>query len=182
MSQDHGSDPARTANLLGTQAVAIAGLVAEAIGGPAAVVPSHPTALIALDLYAEGEPIESLRTALSLSHSATVRLVDRLVADGLVAREQSPEDGRVALLRLTPAGRAEVLRVRAARTEALLEVVGRLEPAEQDALASLCGRVLAGLTTDGASPRRTCRLCDAEVCGHPERCPVTLAAHPPAGQ
>jgi DNA-binding MarR family transcriptional regulator len=49
-----------------------------------------------------------------LSPSGLTRLVDRLVDDGLVSRDTSPEDARVTLARLTARGR-ERLR-RAART------------------------------------------------------------------
>ena len=43
-------------------------------------------------------------------------------------------------------------------------------------LAALHEKLLAGLTSDRASARRLCRLCDVDACGH-ERgtCPVTEA-------
>jgi DNA-binding MarR family transcriptional regulator len=49
-----------------------------------------------------------------LSPSGLTRLVDRLVARGLLERGSDPEDGRVALARLTGSGRTLLLR--AART------------------------------------------------------------------
>ena len=49
-----------------------------------------------------------------LSPSGTTRLVDRLVATGLIRRRRVPDDGRVALATLTPAG-IKLLRA-AART------------------------------------------------------------------
>jgi len=53
---------------------------------------------------------------------------------------------------------------------------------ERQTLTTLTEKLLAGLTSDRASARRICRLCDPDACGH-ERgtCPVTRAASAPAG-
>ena len=43
-------------------------------------------------------------------------------------------------------------------------------------LSRLHERMLAGLTSDRASTRRLCRLCDVDACGHHRgTCPVTNA-------
>jgi hypothetical protein len=68
------------------------------------------------------------------------------------------------------------LAVRAAREAALAETLAVLEPAERATLEALHAKLLAGLTSDRASARRLCRLCDPGACGHHRgTCPVTNA-------
>jgi DNA-binding MarR family transcriptional regulator len=79
------------------------------------------------------------------THSAITQLTARLEAEGLVAREPDPEDGRGTWTALTPAG---VRRFTAAkRTQvAFVEArLGPLEPAERRALVGALGRVAARL-------------------------------------
>jgi DNA-binding MarR family transcriptional regulator len=174
--RDHVSDDdARTANLLGALAYAVTERTDAALRHDAPVAGTDAMALVALRNYADGAPLETLRDALGLSQPGTVRLVDRLVARGLVARGAAPHDRRARAVRLTAAGRhaAEVaLAARATVTSDALEVLGA---AERRRLAVLLERLLAGQTTDRTSARRICRLCDGDVCGHPGRCPVTQA-------
>ena len=68
------------------------------------------------------------------------------------------------------------MEIRAARESALAEALAVLDAGERRALTELNEKLLAGLTSDRASARRICRLCDIEACGH-ERgiCPVTEA-------
>jgi hypothetical protein len=44
------------------------------------------------------------------------------------------------------------------------------------ALTGMLERMLAAHTTDSTASLVICRLCDPDVCGHPDRCPVTQAA------
>jgi len=54
--------------------------------------------------------MSDLAEAVLLSRSGLTRLVDRMVAAGLVSREAHPSDGRGAYALLTPAGRARLRR------------------------------------------------------------------------
>lgn len=56
-------------------------------------------------LVEEGRPqhLTSLAAALGVHRSTVTRLVDQLVAKGLLARVQSPDDGRALNLEMTPA-------------------------------------------------------------------------------
>lgn len=81
-------------------------------------------------------PGDLVRTAMVTSGAITQRL-DRLEARGLVARGPHPEDGRTALVTLTPAGLAlvdEVLPAHLATEERLLAA---LPDADRAALAAL---------------------------------------------
>ena len=64
-----------------------------------------PAALSSLHEWAGGRTIETLAGGLRLSHSRTVRVVDRLEQRGLARRARDPGDGRSVLVHLTPAGR-----------------------------------------------------------------------------
>ncbi len=170
-------DP-HAANILGACGLAVADALRPALadeeagGGPA-----RSAALVALLNFASGAPVDVLRRALGLTHSRTVRIVDALAADGLVRRRRSPRDGRVVLVDLTASGRRAAGRIERRRAAVLGPLLCRLDAPEQDELARLLGKVLAGRTHSRDDARAICRLCDAEACGHHEgRCPVTIAA------
>jgi DNA-binding MarR family transcriptional regulator len=136
-----------------------------------------PAALASLHEWAGGRTVDTLAGGLRLSHSRTVRVIDRLEADGLATRERDPGDGRNVLVRLTPAGERAGQAVLAARGAALAAALDGLGPRERRALAELAERVLGGVTTGRRSAGAICRLCQSDVCGHHDgRCPVTRAA------
>jgi DNA-binding MarR family transcriptional regulator len=63
------------------------------------------------------------------------RLVSALEAQGLVAREGDPDDGRVIRVRATAKGRSLLARGRAARVAALSAQLRALPPAQRERLA-----------------------------------------------
>ena len=166
----------RTANLLGALALALADRAGAAVSAGAALSGSDAAALVTLRNYAEGEPLELLRRALALSQPGVVRLADRLQARGLVERHRSDRDGRAVALRLTGAGRraADSRPRRPRRGHRRRAAHARREPAAR--LAPMLERMLGAQTTDTTASLVICRMCDPDVCGHPERCPVTQAA------
>jgi MarR family transcriptional regulator, negative regulator of the multidrug operon emrRAB len=169
-------DPARGANLLGAVALTVSDRIRAAAEAGAGQGGSAPAALISLATYLDGSAIDAVRGPLGLSHSATVRLVDRLVDAGLVRRSEGA-DRRSVGVELTPEGHRAATEAVRARRAALEEALTALDPGERAELARLHAKVLASLTEGRASAGRICRLCDAKSCGHKEgRCPVTQAA------
>jgi MarR family transcriptional regulator, negative regulator of the multidrug operon emrRAB len=169
-------DLARGTNLLGAVSLAVTDRVRAAAERGAAQGGSAPAALISLAGYLDGSPIDAVRSPLHLTHSATVRLVDRLVAEGLAQRRAGP-DRRSVAVELTPAGHAAAAEAVKARGEALEEALAALDPDERTELARLHAKVLATLTDGRATAGHICRLCDSHACGHEDgRCPVTQAA------
>ena len=156
------------ANVLGATLVALG----DRLDGPSTA--SGDAALVALSEYLSGATIGTLQTVVGLSHSGCVRLVDRLVADGLARREHA-SDGRSVALAPTAAGLARAREIQLRRLRMLAGALDVLDDAERVAFGELCGKLLAGLRRSGSSPHAICRLCDPHVCGHPDRCPVTLA-------
>jgi MarR family transcriptional regulator, negative regulator of the multidrug operon emrRAB len=170
------ADPAREANLLGAVALAVADRLRASAERGSGQGGSAPAALVSLAGYLDGGPIDSLRAPLGLTHSAAVRVVDRLVAAGLVRRREGADRRSVAVA-ITPAGRKAAERAARARAEALEAALAALDPAERAELARLHEKILATLTDGRATAGHICRLCDAEACGHfLGRCPVTRAA------
>jgi DNA-binding MarR family transcriptional regulator len=161
------SSDQRTGNLLGALALTLTDQMATG---------SDAAALITLRNYAEGEPLDLLRRALALSHPGVVRLADRLERRGLVERRRSERDGRAVALGLTSAGRRAADETQTARAAAIDAALAALRPSERTALNGMLERMLAAHTTDATASLVICRLCEPDVCGHPQRCPVTQAA------
>ena len=161
--------------MLGALALAVCEAMREATQHQAdGLARSEPDALVTLAHY-PGQSVGGLARTLGLTHSGAVRLADRLEAAGLVVRA-STGPGRTLALQLTESGRSAALRVLARRQAAVEELVLRLEPGEVAALDHVAGRLLAAMTTDRASARRLCRLCDEPLCAAGPGCPVDHAA------
>jgi MarR family transcriptional regulator, negative regulator of the multidrug operon emrRAB len=162
---------ASDANLVGALGLALADRLSDALGEVGGG--SAAEALVTLYERRPGAAIDAVAGVLALSHSGTVRLVDRLEAAGLVERRRGG-DHRSAALYLTSAGRRaarRVLRRREANVQLMLDL---LTDVQRTQLAELAGIVLRGLGQEPEAERRLCRLCDLEACGRSKgRCPVT---------
>jgi MarR family transcriptional repressor of emrRAB len=159
----------RTANLLGALGVVLADALADAGGDSAAA------ALVAIGGPSAGASIEALSGVVGLSHSGTVRLVDRLETDGLVERRRGA-DQRSAALVLTPAGRRSVRQVLRNRDANLQFFLSLLTEDQQGALIDAAERVLGELGGRPDAEQRICRLCDVDACGRSRgECPVMPA-------
>jgi DNA-binding MarR family transcriptional regulator len=176
----------RLTNLVGAWAMAVTDRVTAATVSAAGRGGQAPAAVVALHQFAGGCTIERLRHVLGLTHSAAVRLVDGLVADGHVSRDQGAGDRRSVRLRLTPRGRAVARKIAHARREAVAATLADLSDSERRALTAVTERLTANLTelrleqrARGEPPEDgwLCRLCDMRACGRPEgRCPVAARA------
>lgn len=157
----------RAANLTAALAVAL-------VDGLREQMDSDSAALITLNERG-GLTVEFLRRVVGLSHSATVRLVDRLSDDGLLERGQGP-DARSISVRLTARGRRRAARLRRCREEVLTNAFAALDERERLRFGELAEKVLATMTTSRWQARVTCRLCDHGVCQTEVGCPVDQAA------
>lgn len=160
----------RTANLLG----ALAGAVNDRLD---AQLRSHPnqnsSAAAALNLIAlyEGCSNAMLSAGLKLSHPATVRLVDKLEAAGLVESRTGAADRRAVALFLTPGGQVRTREVLQQRCVALEAVIDLLTPDQRRQLDGIAETLLAALTTTPLEGGHICRLCDEVICPQ-DICPV----------
>lgn len=119
--------------------------LAERLDADVGLLPEEVDLLMSL----EAAPEQRLRMAdvsraLRLSKSGVTRLIDRLVARGLVLRAACPSDRRVVYAGLTPEG-AEVLgRATPLLQAGLAEHLGRhLDSRELDAACTALGKILA---------------------------------------
>jgi DNA-binding MarR family transcriptional regulator len=174
-----------TANVLGALSLAVADRMNTAVESIAALGPSAPAALAAMHEFADGGSVTQLSSVLGLTHSGTVRLVDRLAAEGLVERVGA-EDGRAVSVVLTGDGRRMAAQILQAREQSLSGALAGLSPEEVDSLAAALDTMLTTVTLARAEERsaRTsdrprpwlCRLCDFTACGRSEdNCPVNNA-------
>ncbi len=157
----------RTANLLGTVSLAVADRIATAAQAVLKHAGETPAAVVVIG-YGLGPSNEQLRRILGLSHPGSVRLVDRLVADGLVERQQG-QDRRAIALFLTAEGQKLRDALLKERLAAIRPVLDPLSTAEQDALGALLHKLLAGLPKSDLDRCTLCRLCDDSICTD---CPI----------
>jgi DNA-binding MarR family transcriptional regulator len=169
----HWSVSKRLENLLGALAVALS----DAIGSAVETATGHAGAMGAALATLAQEPglgIEQLRVPLGRTQSATVRVVDQLVAEGYAERRAGRDNRSVAVV-LTEKGNQAAARVLGSRQDALTNALSVLGPGERKTLTATLEKVLAEITTGRAHADQICRLCDLVAC--PEKvCPVELAA------
>jgi MarR family transcriptional repressor of emrRAB len=181
------SKDARLANLLGAVAIGVHDAVAEAIAAEVDLDPASSTALVAMLDFTPAGTVRRLSQVVGLTHSGTVRLVDRLVALGFVTRRPGG-DARSRSISLTPAGRRIALKARRARRAALDRTVSSLSPAERDSLTELSAALVEQLTAARLAQRSAgqapaggalCRICDFAACGRSAgTCPAAgVASH-----
>lgn len=157
----------RTANLLGVVGLAVADRIEQAARDVLSRAGETPAALVVIG-YGLGPSNDQLRRILGLSHPGAVRLVDRLVADGLVERREG-RDRRAVALYLTDRGhflRVSLLKERLAAIRPIIELL--TEP-EQDTLSALLHKILSSMETTDLQRCTLCRLCDDRVCTN---CPI----------
>jgi len=167
-----GHDP-RLENILGSAAVAIGDAIETAVEDAAGHTAAGPAALTALRHH-RGCTVDHLAGVLGLSHSGTVRLVDRLEQDGLVRRGPG-RDARAVALDLTAKGARRASRVAEARSGAVGEFLAALDQGERVSLLGLLEKLVAAGAGDWGVVRHRCRLCDLEAChADGEKCPLDL--------
>jgi DNA-binding MarR family transcriptional regulator len=86
--------------------------------------------------------MSELAEAAGLSRSGLSRLIDRLVADGLIERAECCDDGRGSFAVLTRRGQARLDAARGTHSEAIRRLfVGRFTSAELRQLSGFLGRI-----------------------------------------
>lgn len=136
---------------------------------------------LALLAHKPGLSIRMLAIGVGLSHAGTVRLVDRLVSEGLIERREGlierrehSTDGRARSLYLTPTGKVASDEVLASRDQVIAEGLSILNPDELKTLSDIAERVLRNRLENLEQSYRICRLCCYEGCTN---CPVDAELH-----
>ena len=163
----------RLENLLGALAVGLADAISSAVETTTGHAGAMGAALATL-AQEPGLSIEQLRVPLGRTQSATVRVVDQLVAEGYAERRPGRDQRSVAVV-LTAKGAETAARVLASRERALRDALDGLTPGERKSLTGALEKVLTRITSDRAHADQICRLCDLAICPD-QACPVELAA------
>jgi DNA-binding MarR family transcriptional regulator len=147
-----------THDLLGAAALAISAAVWS-------TYQMQPTDAAALNIVmAEpGISITALSRILGLSHSATVRVADRLELSGLVTRHAGGP-GRTVALTGTQHGKRLTRQAAVRRQHVLEHATSGLTAAERQSLISLLAAVVRQLATGQDQIEQACRLCDQRRC------------------
>jgi DNA-binding MarR family transcriptional regulator len=165
----------QTDNLLGALALSVVDRI-SAVADVAGHSVTAATALSAMAGFLDGASIDRLRNVLGLSHSGAVRLVDRLVAEGLVERLPGA-DARSRSVSLTTAGRAAAEQISAEREALLHQLTGALDAQERRQLQHLLSKMLEAVVATKDGGAWICRLCDLTACGRTDgKCPTAQAA------
>jgi DNA-binding MarR family transcriptional regulator len=159
----------RLENLLGAFGVAMSDSMDEAFDEACAVGDSAPAAMILIHENPDTR-IEALARYLALSHSGTVRLVDRLSQAGWVARETC-EDKRAVVLVLTRTGQKVAERLLEGRRKSLGRALAGLGAADRKVLERILPQMLNNLVSSREQADHTCRYCDSGACER-EGCPL----------
>ena len=143
----------------------------------AALGASAPSALVALDGYLTGRPMNTLAACSASPTRAPCGSSTASSPPAAWSAASVRRDGRAVPLGLTPGGRRVARRVLAARDAALEDVLSRSEHRGAGDARRPARRLLGGMISSREDARRTCRMCDPVACGHHEgQCPVTQAA------
>lgn len=157
-------------NVIGAMALALSDAVRVETQGQA---PQNiAAAAITLVGHAPGLSIQELSTGLEMSHPGAVRLVDRMMMDGLVTRGRSASDKRTTELSLTALGRSKEQAILASRARSLNTALMSLSGDEVASLSQIAKKLLKTLVHDEETALRVCRLCNGDDC---EGCPVAAS-------
>jgi DNA-binding MarR family transcriptional regulator len=99
-----------------------------------------------LDKTPDGMTLGELSSRMMVSNGNVTGLVERLVADGLIARKPAPNDRRAQIVRLTPTGRRSFGTMARAHEGWILEIFADLKSAEVSALMELLAKAKRSAT------------------------------------
>jgi len=161
----------QTANLLGAAVLALHDELRLAVESFTGRTGESSAALVVLG-HQPGLSNDQLTQLLNLTHTGTVRLIDRLAEDGLVERRKGVHDKRAIALFLTEQGHNARKEILSAREDRMLSVMAGLSQNETKALNTILAKILLKASPDDLQKLRNCRLCDADAC--PD-CPIYVA-------
>ena len=100
-------------------------------------------------------PMSRLAEVLDVSVSNATGLVDRMEERGLVARTRVPEDRRVVLVHVSPAGHAMLGDAEALANDVLRRVLERIDGSQLDAIAAAMAHLRSAVEAEVTDPTST---------------------------
>lgn len=160
------------ANWLGTLAVLIQDRVEARWQDELDLSPMSAAALVQVEQEA-GCAIELVATRIGLSHSATVRLIDKLAERDLVAKDRGRQDARQQSLKLTKPGKKLAAQLHQIRNQVTDDLLGLVPAAQAEALGATIAAILHRAVKTKQEGDTVCRVCDEGRC-RPEICPIQV--------
>jgi len=177
MAEHHGTsdqgEGRHAANILGALSLLVQDRVEGTWQSALDLSPMAAAALVTIDVY-PGSTIERVAGGIGLTHSATVRVVDKLAERGLVEKDRARQDARAQSLKLSKAGKRTLEQLHAARNQVTDDLLAGLDPAQRAGLESAIRAILHRCVEPGREGDVTCRVCDDRRCT-PDICPIRLA-------
>jgi DNA-binding MarR family transcriptional regulator len=162
-----------TANILGALSLLIQDRVESAWQAELDLSPMAAAALVQID-NEPGSSIELIASHIGLTHSATVRVIDKLVERGFVEKDRARKDARAQSLKLSKAGKRVVQQLHAARNGVTDRLLADLDPVRRAALEEAIRAILYRCVEPGREADVTCRVCDDRRCT-PDICPIRVS-------
>ena len=159
-----------TANILGTLAVVIQDRVEGAWQSELDLSPMAAAAVIQTESL-PGCSIEQVANRIGLSHSATVRVIDKLVERGFIEKDRARKDARQQSLSLSKAGKRLAEQLHAVRNDVTDSLLSGMDQGQVAALHQTVCRILNKSVTSNIEGDVVCRVCDERRCT-PEICPI----------
>jgi DNA-binding MarR family transcriptional regulator len=92
--------------------------------------------------------LSELSRLMAAQNSTVTGIVDRMVRDDLVSREQDPEDRRVWRIRLSERGHAIAKKIDVAPWDVLRHAIESLDKKDMETLVALLGKVAAAVARE----------------------------------
>ncbi|HET6161107.1 MAG TPA: MarR family transcriptional regulator [Dongiaceae bacterium] len=162
-----------TANILGALAVLIQDRVESAWQSALDLSPMAAAAVVQID-NEPGSSIEQVAGRIGLTHSATVRVIDKLAERGLVEKDRARKDARAQSLKLSKAGKRIAQQLHETRNGVTDDLLSGLDAAQRKALEQAISAILHRTVEPGREADVTCRVCDDRRCT-PDICPIRVA-------
>lgn len=169
--QDQGAG-GHAANILGALSLLIQDRVESVWQSTLDLSPMAAAAIVQID-NDPGSSIELIASHIGLTHSATVRVIDKLAERGLVEKDRARKDARAQSLKLSKAGKRVVQQLHAARNRVTDALLGGLDAAQRTALEQAIRAILHRCVAPGREADVTCRVCDDRRCS-PDICPIRV--------
>ncbi|BAY87552.1 transcriptional regulatory protein MarR family [Calothrix parasitica NIES-267] len=149
-------------NLIGAAAIAISDSIQNAAEESTGNTASFPAALVIVERYPT-ITVDLLAQYLQLSQSGAARLVERLVNQNLVERQQG-NDRRCVHLQLTSDGKAMVEKIQQTKIEAVSNLLKPLTAKEQQQLLIILSKMAGEYGNTEIMEEYICRFCDMNNC------------------
>ena len=172
MPEPEQRENGHTANILGALAVLIQDRVEGMWQSALDLSPMAAAALVQID-NEPGSSIEAEAGRIGLTHSATVRVIDKLAERGLVEKDRARKDARAQSLTLSKPGKRVAQQLHEARNQVTDDLLAGLAPAQRQALEQGISAILYRCVAPGREADVTCRVCDDRRCS-PEICPIRV--------